>query len=177
MAKRYGRNQRRKHRERIAELSVEQERLQIRYDLKCAQLRELHQVIDDWDYDIRQLLGAYSAFLVETPSVGGKVPPFRVDVGGYDDRFCPFPGEMAIGTQTVRLMQTLRHEISIEDSPHTPYLEQVVRLSHDDGRNLPVVHTAYSIEGRTLMRLGKRDIPYLAQKIAVELAAHWNGRP
>ena len=177
MAKRYGRNQRRKHRERIAELSVEQDRLQIRYNHKCADLRELRRVIDDWDYDVRQLLGAYSAFLVETPTIGGKVPPFRVDIGGYDNCFSPFPAEMDVEPRFVRLMNTLRHEISIKESPHTPYLEQVVRLAHDDGRNLPVVHTAYAIDGRTLMKLGKRDIPFLAQKIAAELAAHWNGRP
>lgn len=167
MAKRYGRNQRREHRERIAELSVEQERLQIRYDLKCAQLRELHQVIDDWDYDIRQLLGAYSAFLVETPSVVGKVPPFRVDIGGFDISFSPLLTGMSIDPQPIRLMSTLRHEISIRDNPHKPYLEQVVRLAHNDGRGGPPRHPRKLFHRRPLAHENggsRRSIPRPANR-------------
>lgn len=173
MAKRYGRNQRRKHREEIAALQADQTETIARYKAVLSELWELEEVIKDWDCDVRKLLGAYSAFLVETPSIAGDVKPFNIEI------FRPLTPIAAREVLTpsmsaMRTMRTLRHEISVFNNPHTPYLEQLVRLSHDDGCG-PVVHTGYSIDGATLMKLGKRDIPILAQKIAQQMAAHWNG--
>lgn len=173
MAKRYGRNQRRKHREEIAATQADLEKTTARYRGVLSELWHLEEVIKDWDCDVRELLGAYSAFLIEMPTVRGRVEPFRIDNPKPCDPFPTF--EVLSPTMSaVRVINTLRHEISVRNNPHTPYLEQIVRLSHDDG-NGPTIHTCYSIDGKTLMRLGKRDIPALAQKIAYEMAAHWNG--
>ncbi len=173
MAKRYGRNQRRKHREEIAAAQADLAKTTARYRAVLSELWELEEVIKDWDCDVRKLLGAYSAFLIETPSIAGDVKPFRVDSAFTlspiltDEVLTPSMSAM-------RIMRTLRHEVSVRNNPHTPYLEQVVRLSHDDGSG-PIVHTAYTINDATLMRLGKRDIPALASQIAEQMAAHWNG--
>lgn len=74
MAQRYGRNQKRKHRERIAEL----EEREVTLGKRITRLNERLERANEWDQDIRRLLGPESALRLETQQ-------WDLDVRDHDD--------------------------------------------------------------------------------------------
>lgn len=69
MSKRYGRNQRRKHRERIAELETATRAADVIVQQLAAEADRLTRQIEDWDTRIRSILGPYNVLRLSMPKV------------------------------------------------------------------------------------------------------------
>lgn len=169
MAKRYGRNQRRRHREEIANLTVDiQRHIQIASNA-VNQYDELYRRVRDWDDDIRLLLGGYSAFLFETARVKTDEPVSRVPVGGTFDRPAPLPNAILedVKYEPFAVVSLRRLVINFMDDRYR--LKAIVRLTVErtDGRQ--DVHFAYSIGRHDLIVLGRRDLRVMAERVSKEL--------
>lgn len=164
MAKRYGRNQRRRHREAISQLTHE---LHEEADRALQLYRDLHllkEKVEEWDADVRRLLGTYSAFR------------FKTAKWKTDERLRRIPIELDVPPLTLRQrtesMPT--HTVSavdlcrlvIESEEDHLRLRQVVRLfvERSDGSN--ELHFAYAADYFQLMKLGRRDLAPMAEGIA-----------
>lgn len=169
MAKRYGRNQRRKHREEIAALLEDNLRARSDYQLVSYELREKKRLIDEWDMSVNEYLGAYSAFLINTPTVNTRVPPFVAPIGGIGGkRLLPYCSDDVPSINPIRTMSTIRHEVFMTGSPYREDLQQIVRYMHVGEHGDSVLYVNYTINNVDIIKASKRDLPYLAEKIARE---------
>lgn len=178
MAKRYGRNQRRKHREQIAELESKLSAKNAVHREKILELvRELGNVqslIVAWDNDVRAMLGDYSAFLIETGRIKhGKV--FDVYLNSPLQPICP-SGPSPIDVVALRdRITTLRNLIDVEEIEYD--LQNLIRFRQVDTRGREFLHLCYTLPQRELRRMYARDYTDLAQHIANEFRSYIENPP
>lgn len=186
MSKRYGRKQRRQARSTEAFLLGEMERLlqendhaahqlydeRLGVDQIRAQLGELWLRIFDWDNEVREMLGKYSAFLFESGVWKGKAPS-RLEVRP--------PLSASVFTQSVmeqsvayfvEQMHWFRVQISEMDPIHMRRLLRV-KLTDTD------IEASCGISGVMLHKgmLGDREIHQIALDVARLLVDTINAPP
>lgn len=174
MAKRYGRNQKRRHREEIARQAARIDNLEVAYarelgllEYNRQQFRELRSKVDNWDADVQALLGRYSALRIEPARMkAGKterisrVPlplPIRPIYGAWAQAQEQQPLEMYIA-ELKRLICSSGFD--------QERLRQIVRLVVERPDGSEELHFAYAIAGQALMKIGKRDFPYIVKEVA-----------
>lgn len=171
MGKRYGRNQKRAHREEIARLADNAVRLDRALEMEAglrsditARLRALESKVEDWDNDIRELLGRYSAFLVDTARLKASEIMRRIPIEEPARRVIDRdPGERAAYTHAA-LRRIVASSAVIEEN-----LRQVVRLIVERPGGAEELHFAYEIDGRVLLTVGTREFPHAARAVAQSL--------
>lgn len=174
MSKRYGRNQKRRHRERIAALEVSEQRLGDRAARSERALSTLRSEVADWDEEIRRLLGSYSAFQKDVPTFATDHPiremPAMERLQPYADYGADIPFSMAM-SQHIRMQ---RYITTIESDPIR--WSKLIRFVEADRRG---AHVAYSMSDEMVMqaKFGPREMHYLAERIAYELINHANAGP
>ncbi|WP_432475338.1 hypothetical protein ACRRRS_21820 (plasmid) [Brucella anthropi] len=167
MAKRYGRNQRRKHREQIAALEGT---LGAKDDIHRKELRQLFRELDRvrslivaWDNDVRELVGRYSAFVIETLRVPGEhafVLPLFERLRAY----APLHPDFMSTNAVIDRMETLRCLLQF-DACQTD-LRYMVRFVQVDRYEKEYLHLCYAVPQMELMRMGGRDYTFLAKSIS-----------
>jgi hypothetical protein len=165
MAKRYGRNQRRRHREQIAALEAAYERETALLRDISAKLTRLRQQIYTWDCDVREMLGGYSALLVDTGRMRTDQPFLRIGITGPAE--WPYLGDGKVDpAEATMLVVDLKRLLVEAGVDRQQDLKQVIRMlvERSDGRE--ELHYAYTINGRALMTLGQRDLPIIAKQVA-----------
>lgn len=177
MAKRYGRNQRRKHREQIAALESTLGAKDAVHREKILQLvRELgnaHSLIVAWDNDVRSLLGDYSAFLIETGRIRhGKM--FNVFLKGHLP-LCPSDPSPIDLVAVHDRVATLRNLIEIEELRFD--LQHLVRFRQVCANGNEFLHLCYALPQRELKRMYERDYSHLAEHIAHEFRSYIENPP
>lgn len=178
MARRYGRNQRRKHREQIAALqSALNARDTVHREKILELVRELgsvHSLIVDWDNDVRAMLGDYSAFLIETGRIKhGKI--FDVYLNSRLQPICPSaPSPLDVVALHDRI-ETLRNVIEFEEIEYD--LQHLVRFRQVDASGNEFLHLCYALPQRELKRMYERDYLHLSKHIAREFRSYIENPP
>lgn len=171
MAKRYGRNQRRRHREMIDGLEAKIETMNLAFEKESGLRAELSGKLDalrtlvaQWDADVRQLLGAYSAFRLRPGSIKSNAPFMRVPI--EHDGFSLSLGFSDVAVQEAPLSVQALKRLVIVDRTDRQRLRHLIRLIVERPNGTEEVHFAYEVDGMELMSLGVRDVPLIAKRIA-----------
>lgn len=168
MAKRYGRNQRRRHREVISqlthELSEEADRAVRLYRDLCL----LKEKVADWDTDVRMLLGTYSAFRFKTPKERTDRSLRRIPIEMDVRALSTMPSPEQIPLHAVAAVVDLCRLVVASDEDHLR-LRQVVRLFVERSNGSTELHFAYEVDKFRLMKLGRRDLAPIVEGVAREL--------
>jgi len=181
MGKRYGRNQKRKHREAIsllieACLRREAETLEansISHRTRAAYIG-LELRVKDWDDQIRWLLGTYSAFLFQ-PGIMVTGNPNSIDlipIMKAISAMAPYPSDMAMTSTEQAFARITRFTIAISDDDIMT-LKRLIRLKISDGKG--DIHYALSEDMVSAKLLGEPEIYDFAAEIArqmIDLANH-----
>jgi archaeosine-15-forming tRNA-guanine transglycosylase len=171
MAKRYGRNQKRRAREHAAQLEARIHVLDTAVSISdgaarqfAARYEELSQQVKAWDQDVRSLLGEYTAFAIKTGRHASQYPPFRIHIPS-DLSPRPYSGK-SISAQMVvaNTAETIRQILEVE--PVRMDLKYIVRLVHVDAYEREYLHINYAIDRFRLLLLSERDRAFLASDIA-----------
>ncbi|MCV9910171.1 hypothetical protein OIV19_21485 [Brucella sp. HL-2] len=178
MAKRYGRNQRRKHREQI---EVLESTLRAKDDVHRKKILQVVRELGDtislivaWDNDVREMLGDYSAFLIET----GRIKHGKVFDAFFKVRLSPVVPETPSPIDLVALhdrVTTLRNLIEIEELRYD--LQHLVRFQQVDKNGNTFLHLCYGLPQRELRRMYERDYVQLAEHIAHEFRSYIENPP
>lgn len=172
MGKRYGRNQKRRHREQIAALHETHVIDRALLDRTSMRAAELDSEMREWDEEIRRLCGEYSALRRVTPELKSRHPiremPIVEPLGTR-----PFGGEMEISaSMTMNVRERMRRFVFTLEHDDMR-MQRLIRFMEADGRG----GVAYAISDLALERgFGRREIAYLANEIATNMARHWNGQ-
>ena len=174
MAQRYGRNRKRAHLAKIAELTAAHEREANLAKHLGSEARRLRQELEGWDDEITRLLGEYSSFRRTTPVVETTRPlrevPIRPRIRDAYARMAEVGDLVSMDSLTRERM--FRFIVMCE--PDDVAMRRFVRLIEHDGRTDGFV---YSIsEAMLLGGLGERDIEYLVREIARQLVRAFNQR-
>jgi hypothetical protein len=163
MASRYGRNKRRQHREKIADL--EKEVLAVR---KAAQ--ELEARINDWNEDTITLLGEFSAFLSEPGQMKVNYLIRRLPIRPPISYDCPGPSDMPMDMVSFRVaaMHTF-HSLCEEDKVTLSTLIRFYQVNAETGARVYTV--GQDLE--PFIHLTKRDPQELAFNLATDIINHW----
>lgn len=174
MSKRYGRNQKRRARERIA--ALEEAHTMDRALLADVSKRaaDLDAEMREWDEEIRRLMGSYSALRRHTPEMQSSHPIREMviceplmNMAGFD----AMDNELSSMTMSVReRMRRFVFTMKRDDMR----AQRLIRFMEIDGKG----GVAYAISECAIANgFGKREISYLAHKIASNMAHHWNSQP
>jgi uncharacterized coiled-coil protein SlyX len=173
MSKRYGRNQKRRARERIA--ALEEAHTMDRALLADVSKRaaDLDAEMREWDEEIRRLLGHYSALRRHTPQMQSSYPIREMPIHEPISRMSRFDGEISMSEMTMSVRERMRRfvfTIRRDDMR----MQRLIRFMEIDGRG----GVSYAISERAIANgFGKREISYLAHEIASNMAHHWNNHP
>lgn len=181
MARRYGRNQRRAHRETITRQEREIEMAKRDVVNAWKRSKELEQEMLDWDEEIRRLLGDYSAFRRQTPELATQHSIREMPARLPTASFLWGPGESMTMTMTEPVTEPASSRISIARfvasiDHHDLRMETTVRFREV---NLGKGESAYCISDSMLAwcgGMGKREVQWLAHEIAKKLVAMFNER-
>lgn len=170
MGNRYGRNQKRRHRERIEWLERHYAAAKANAAQAVYELGLLQNEVQEWDEEIRRLLGEYSALRRRTPEMQSGHPiremPIRERIA-YQ-RYSEYEGAMSMPSASRERMR--RFVLTIERGDRYR-MERFIRFMETDGLG----GVAYCISETALAHgFGRREIAYLAIDIAKSLAEHWN---
>lgn len=169
MGKRYGRNQKRQHRARIAALEEMREMDRAILRRTFADLAALKSEVEEWDEEIRRLLGEYSAFRRDTPEFRSNHPIREMPIIEPAPSAWEPDAVLTIPVPTRERMRRFIFTINKDDMR----MQRLIRFMETDGMG----GVAYSISETALMQgFGKREIAYMAHKIAANLAEHWNSQ-
>lgn len=181
MAKRYGRNQRRRHRQEIGALGRDLARSKAAHAYQTEQTRQLaadlqllRDQIKEWDAEICDILGAYSAMRFKTPSMQSSEPIYRLPIQGPVPRG-PVGGSIPTRESLEKAMVAHLKLLRILAEDDIMRLRHIVRLvvERPDGRE--ELHFAYAIDGHDLMRRSRREIGFIVKKVAEDLYAAAGG--
>lgn len=174
MGKRYGRNQKRKQREAIATLTEQNQSLQRLAVNAAGEAHKLNTLIEQWDDEMRRLLGAYSAFrgypdhkyVRKMPKCGERHYIPR-DMSVFDGPLTPIK---CIQDTFARL-----HLMLFEHSEDKYSLRQLMRTSFIDESGEVLYALAYQIDGKSFLRemVGEREVASLSHQIAESFVRKW----
>lgn len=167
MARRFGRNQRRRMREEIAALEVEVSDLKEARVNNMSHLRKLEHEVETWDDEISRLLGPFSSFRKDTQrSSAMRGPIHHMHVGGATPApsVQEFVSDEKVMLDPVERMH--RFVLSMDDLPHEAV--RMIRFKESNGK----LDVAYSVSTLQIAQCGftKRDTHHLAMKIATGMA-------
>ena len=169
MASRYGRKQRRQHRERIAALEDEVAAAWARESRALARAASLDNEMHNWDEEIRRLLGAYSAFRRTTPEMTSPYPIREMPIM---DRVRPFAYSDRIEMDALPCRERISRFVLSLDRDDVS-LQRLIRFMESDGKG----GVAYAMSEHALKHgMGRREVEYLFRSIAENMVKHWNGR-
>lgn len=169
MGKRYGRNQKRQHRARIAALEEMHEMDRALLAERSAELSLLKLEVDEWDEEIRRLLGDQSALRRETGEIKSRNPIREMPIVKPVACYGPAAAHITMEMPTRERIRRFIFTINKDDTR----MQRLIRFMESDGMG----GVAYSISETALMQgFGKREIAYMAHKIATNLADHWNSQ-
>lgn len=168
MGNRYGRNQKRKHREQIAALQEMHRMDRALLNDVSKRAAALDAEMRAWDDEVRHLLGERSAFRRRTPETVSQYPTREVSIiepiSKYSDDLA---GMSEAPMMTRERMRRFVFSIDRDDFR----LQRLVRFIESDGRG----GVAYVISDTALlMGFGGREVNYLAVNIANNLVRRWN---
>lgn len=170
MGNRYGRNQKRQHRERIAALEKMHEIDRALLGKVSADLTSLRDEVEEWDEEIRRLLGNHSALRRDTPEIVSSNPiremPLREPIQSlYGSDAAHITMAMPTRERMRRFIFTIRKD--------DLRMQRLIRFMEADGAG----GVAYSISETALRQgFGRREIAYMAHEIASNLVDYWNGQ-
>lgn len=169
MSKRYGRNQKRRHRDRIAALEQSQEMDRALLSRVSSELSSLRSEVEQWDEEIRRLLGEHSALRRETHEVLSRNPlrevPIRMPVSK------PYDVEAMDMVQPTMWARERMRRFVFTIQKDDLRMQRLIRFMEIDGYG----GVAYSISETALAQgFGRREIAYMAHEIATNMAGHWN---
>lgn len=169
MSKRYGRNQKRHHRERIAALEQSREMDRALLSRVSRELSSLESEVKQWDEEIRRLLGEHSALRRDTPEIVSRNPlremPIRMPVSKLDD-----PEALDMVQQTTCARERMRRFVFTIQKDNFR-MRRLIRFMEIDGCG----GVAYAISETALDQgFGRREIAYMAHEIAKSMADYWN---
>lgn len=168
MANRYGRNQKRRHREQIAALQEASQMDRALLDRVSKRAADLDAEMTAWDEEIRRLLGTHSALRRRTPEMQSSRPiremPIMQRITSYD----------AMGSDVLEMPANTRERMrrfvfTLERDDMR--MQKLIRFMETDGRG----GVAYAISETALAQgFGRREIAYLAHEIAAKMVGHFN---
>lgn len=169
MSKRFGRNQRRKMREALAERQDAFERAVIREIEERRRANELSSRLHRWAEDVAQLMGPDSAFneqvrrmaVEDVRSFGGRLRLSPVDLMRIVPRSAPVPM-----TSVVTIIEALIWRLHLSRDEFRP----MVRIELENRYAEPVGYALAEDH-----RWTERDVRYLAERIAREMTDLLNG--
>lgn len=178
MAARFGRNKRRAARQAVATAEAAAEAAKRRLSEEYIQIikfgdehRALVKRVEEWDADVRRMLGEYSAFRFEAGRQKVQHPdPFRKV---HVERPMRVPTRLDDAVPTAEMIHstfiTLKRFVIRSDDDEIR-LRKIIRLIVEY-QGEEELHFAYDIDGKALMRLGERDRRHLAQDVTDNLVA------
>lgn len=167
MGKRYGRNQKRQHRARIAALEEMHEMDRAILRRTSAELAALKSEVEEWDEEIRRLLGEYSALRRNTPEFRSNHPIREMSI--RDPAPSRYEPDVAL-TMTMQTRERMRRFV-FTIRKDDMRMQRLIRFMETDGDG----GVAYVISETALAHgFGKREIAYMAHEIASNMALHWN---
>lgn len=170
MGNRYGRNQKRRHREQIAALERARIEDKRRLDSALKRAADLDNEMQDWDEEIRRLLGTYSALRRSAPEFRSAHPIREMSIIEPMRFSASYGAEVAEMTMPTR-ERMRRFVFTLERDDIR--MQRLIRFMETDGLG----GVAYSISDAALAQgFGRREVAYLAHQIAENLANHWNAR-
>jgi len=180
MSKRYGRNQKRAHREKIAAMEnlvnlmdAEQNRVVNERNRWAREYRDLRHSVDNWDGRIADILGVYSMlrFKPQLMDLGPRVREFE---------YLEVQERKSLATDlnvpyrdTSRLERLENFVVFLEEREDLGELSRLISLVQSNGEVM-----AYSLSKRDFDNLGVRDerfLQWLSGRIATLLTKHVNG--
>ena len=173
MSKRYGRNQKRRARELIAALEDmhTMDRAHLAYVSKRA--AELDAEMRAWDEEIKRMLGTYSALRRSTPEMHSSHPIRDMPIHEPISRMIRLDGEISMSEMTMPVRERMRRFVFTLRRDDMR-MRRLIRFMETDGKG----GVAYSISEEAIAHgFGRREISYLANEIASNMANHWNSQP
>lgn len=167
MSKRYGRNQKRQHRARIAALEEMHEMDRALLAERSAELSSLKLEVYEWDEEIRRLLGEYSALRRNTPELRSNHPIREMPI--FEPAPYRYEPDVTL-TMTMPTRERMRRFV-FTIRKDDMRMQRLIRFMEADGDG----GVAYAISETALAHgFGKREIAYMAHEIASSMAGHWN---
>jgi hypothetical protein len=173
MSKRYGRNQKRRARERIA--ALEEAHTMDRALLADVSKRaaDLDAEMREWDEEIERLMGSYSALRRHTPEMHSSHPIREMAFMEPVSRAIDFSAEISASDMVLNVRERMRRFVFTMNRDDMR-MQRLIRFMEIDGKG----GVAYAISERAIANgFGKREISYLAHEIASNMAHHWNNQP
>lgn len=171
MSKRYGRNQKRAHRARIAEL----ERSSALEADKGADARrkygDLQSAVTEWDDEIRRLLGTYSALRFKTQEMETSHPIREMAVMQEVRPWSMDDGSLISPSAAEFRERMCRWVLKIEEDPMQ--YRRLFRFTETNGTGMVVAYSL-SMDQFMLHGFGPRDELHLAREIARRMVQHVN---
>ena len=169
MASRYGRNQKRRARERIAALEKAHEMDRALLDYISKKAASLDAEMRQWDDEVRRLCGEYSALRRKTPTMETNHPIREMPILGRVGRVY---AEAAIAEASPMATRERMRRFVFSMDRDDMRLQQLIRFKETDGRGNVV---AYSVSETALKHgFGPRDVDYLAREIAHNMVRFFN---
>lgn len=168
MGKRYGRNQRRRHREEIAALNSQVGRLKEAHEREsglarhfASRIRELEELIREWDGELTSLFGHYTA-LRSKPALHEGQPIRQLPVRRPVRPRADFGGHVSMDDMTNSIENIRAFVLQVRRDP--PRMSRLFRFIERDGRG----GVTYAISEYQLatVGLGPRDVRMVAEMIA-----------
>lgn len=173
MSKRYGRNQKRRAREQIELLAGVAVSAQRHAESATSEVRRLRGMIQDWDGDIKRMLGAYSAFRGYPDSISvrhlpktGQRMPVQEDVSiSLEPMEVTAAMSYTVGRLHLMQFESKRDIVSLRQLMRTCFIDEGGRVAYALG---------YEIDGHVFREavMSDRERRHLADQIAASMVSH-----